>query len=72
MTLVTPMTPAIPASSNEIETIQRRTLDGIYRAIGTLLVSIDKTYEHCGKASCARSRRCRGFACELRAAPDEA
>ena len=29
-----------------------------------LAIAAGRDYEHCGKAACARSRRCRGFACE--------
>jgi hypothetical protein len=29
-----------------------------------IAIAAGRDYEHCGKAACARSRRCRGFACE--------
>ena len=35
-----------------------------------IAIAAGRDYEHCGKAACARSRRCRGFACEPDAADD--
>jgi hypothetical protein len=29
-----------------------------------IAIAASRDYERCGKAACARSRRCRGFACE--------
>ena len=43
---------------------RRRALDAVARCIRLLAVDAGRDYEHCGKAACARSRRCRGFACE--------
>jgi hypothetical protein len=34
------------------------------RCMRTILIAMGRDYERCGKAACARSRRCRGFACE--------
>ena len=36
-----------------------------------VLVAIGRDYENCGKAACARSRHCRGFACEAAMADDD-
>ena len=47
-----------------IEDVERRALDGATRCIRPLLIALDRDFETCGKASCKRSRRCRGFACE--------
>jgi len=43
---------------------RRRALNAVARCIRLLAVDTGRDYEHCGKAACARSRRCRGFACE--------
>ena len=36
----------------------------VARCMRLLAIAAGRDYEHCGKAACARSRRCRGFACE--------
>jgi hypothetical protein len=43
---------------------RRRVIDTAYRCLAKLVSHIACDHEHCGKAACARSRRCRGFACE--------
>jgi hypothetical protein len=63
MTAATTPNPEIPAQ-DEIDCTRERTLEGARRCVRLLLQSIGRDHEHCGKASCARSRRCRGFACE--------
>ena len=40
-------------------------LDAVYRCLDRMLASLARDYAHCGKAACARARRCRGFACKL-------
>jgi len=30
-----------------------------------ILIAMNRDDERCGKAACARARRCHGFACEL-------
>ena len=52
------------ATSDPIDDIRRRAIEGIDRCRRKLLIALSRDYQHCGKASCARSRRCRGFACE--------
>jgi hypothetical protein len=43
---------------------RRRAVDAVARCMRLLAIAAGRDYEHCGKAACARSRRCRGFACE--------
>ena len=43
---------------------RRRAFDAVARCMRLLAIAAGRDYEHCGKAACARSRRCRGFACE--------
>ena len=57
------MTAGTPTPADDIENIRERTLASAYRAIEKMLVTITRDYERCGKAACARARRCRGFAC---------
>src|SRR4029079_14624237 len=45
---------------DELECLKERTLDRLAQCHGELA----RDWAHCGKAACARSRRCRGFACE--------
>jgi hypothetical protein len=33
------------------------------RIVHLILTGMNRDFERCGKASCARARRCRGFAC---------
>ena len=51
-------------TNDTIEAIRARTIESAMRCIRALLIQIGRDYERCGKTSCARSRRCRGFACE--------
>lgn len=41
----------------------------ILRVVHLILTGMNRDFERCGKASCARARRCRGFACEPTLAP---
>ena len=52
-----------PAQREQAAT-RKRAIASIERSLRSLLVAIGRDYEWCGKAACARSRRCRGFACE--------
>ena len=63
MTATTTPTPHMPAQ-DEIDCTRERTLDRARRCVALLLSQIGRDHEHCGKAACRRSRRCRGFACE--------
>ena len=54
----------IDAADNEIETIRERIIASAMRCIRMQLIALGRDWERCGKASCARTRRCRGFACE--------
>lgn len=49
---------------NENAAIRADIIASIERSLRHLLIAIGRDYEDCGKAACARSRRCRGFACE--------
>jgi hypothetical protein len=49
---------------DENEAIRDRTIASMERSIRTMLIAIGRDWERCGKAACARSRRCRGFVCE--------
>ena len=49
---------------NEIEAIRERIIASAMRCIRMQLIALGRDWERCGKASCARTRRCRGFACE--------
>lgn len=70
MTMIKPMPATMPATTHtthatndDIETVRRRTLDKAYRCLRRILSALARDHEHCGKAACLRSRRCRGFAC---------
>jgi hypothetical protein len=52
---------------DELECLKERTLGRLSECIARFAGQIARDWAHCGKAACARSRRCRGFACE----PDE-
>ena len=51
--------------------VRERAIAGIERCLRQVLVAIGRDYEACGKAACARSRRCRGFACEAAMEDDD-
>ena len=59
------MPPAIATETadDDIVATRRRTIDGAWHCAEILLGQIARDHERCGKAACARSRRCRGFAC---------
>ncbi len=48
----------------DIEELKQRTRDRMARCVRAMYAAIEREWETCGKASCARSRRCRGLACE--------
>ena len=50
---------------------RRRALAALERCLRIAVAGIGRDHERCGKAACARSRRCRGFACEPDAEGDE-
>jgi hypothetical protein len=52
-----------PAQREQVAT-RKRVIASMERSLRSLLVALGRDYEWCGKAACARSRRCRGFACE--------
>ena len=54
---------ASPAQRKQAAT-RKRVIASMERSLRSLLVALGRDYEWCGKAACARSRRCRGFACE--------
>lgn len=41
-----------------------RAADGALRVIRRLLITLNRDHERCGKAACARSRRCHGVVCD--------
>jgi hypothetical protein len=43
---------------------RRRAFASLERCLRKLAAGTGRDHERCGKAACARSRRCRGFACE--------
>jgi len=49
---------------DEIDAIHARIEERVMRYLRARLVAIGRDYERCGKAACARTRRCRGLACE--------
>jgi hypothetical protein len=51
-------------TDDAIECTRKRTLDGAARCLALMLGALARDWLYCGKASCARARRCRGFACE--------
>ena len=54
-----------PISQHAVdEAGRRRAIEALERALRLLVVAAGRDYAHCGKAAYARSRRCRGFACE--------
>jgi hypothetical protein len=56
--------PRASPAQQEHAAVRKRTIASIESGLRSLLVAIGRDYEWCGKAACARSRRCRGFACE--------
>ncbi len=46
------------------EYLKQHLQERLLRCVEMMLASISRDWESCGKASCARSRRCRGFVCE--------
>lgn len=46
------------------QAIRERTIASMERSIRAMLTALGRDWERCGKAACARSRRCRGLACE--------
>ena len=44
---------------------KNRLLARIHACARAMLVDVTRTWESCGKARCARARRCRGSACGL-------
>jgi hypothetical protein len=51
-------------ADDELETLKARTIDRLHRSLIALVAGIGRDHQPCGKAACARSHRCRGFACE--------
>jgi hypothetical protein len=56
--------PAAPTQDEIDAAGRRRALDAMHRCLALLVGVVARDWRHCGKAACARSRRCRGFACE--------
>jgi hypothetical protein len=50
-------------TEDEFAFLQQRTLDAIYRCVDRLLLEIGREWRDCGRAACARSRRCRRAFC---------
>ena len=68
-----PAAEALPPSQAEIdEATRRRTFDAFHRVLARLTGDVARDWQHCGKAACLRSRRCRGFACGLGVSGDDA
>jgi hypothetical protein len=63
MTATPKFAPETPAQ-DEIDCTRARTLDRAHHCVRMMLQWLGRDHEFCGKAACARSRRCRGFACE--------
>jgi hypothetical protein len=55
---------ASPTQDEVDAATRRRAIDGLHRCMALLAGALGRDWRHCGKAACARSRRCRGFACE--------
>jgi hypothetical protein len=55
----------------ECKLIRARTIDAAYRCLDRLIRRLSRDWQHCGKAACLRSRRCRGSACEPDTGEDE-
>jgi len=53
------------------EEFKRSLIARMRRCAEMIVAKIERSWEHCGKASCARSRRCRGFACEVETGDDK-
>ena len=49
---------------DELECLKKRTLARLADCLARFGSQIARDWAYCGKAACARSRRCRGFACE--------
>jgi hypothetical protein len=48
----------------EMAELKERVTARLSGALCALVSHLARDYQHCGKAACVRSRRCRGFACE--------
>jgi hypothetical protein len=48
----------------EMAELKERVTVRLYGRLCALVSHLSRDHDHCGKAACARSRRCRGFACE--------
>ncbi|HUR57132.1 MAG TPA: hypothetical protein VM029_05455 [Opitutaceae bacterium] len=65
--------PAAPPTQDEIDAAsRRRALDALQRVLTRLTGDVARDWQRCGKAACARSRRCRGFACKPETEGEEA
>jgi hypothetical protein len=42
----------------------KRIEERVLRCVRAMLIGMNRDYERCGKAACARSRRCRGYVCD--------
>jgi hypothetical protein len=49
---------------DELQCLKERTLDRLAQCMAQFTSQLARDWAYCGKAACARSRRCRGFACE--------
>ena len=52
------------ASDREIDMIRERITESVMHCLRLQLIAIGRDWQRCGKAACARTRRCRGLACE--------
>ena len=49
---------------DELECLKERTIERLSECLARFTGQLARDWAYCGKAACARSRRCRGFACE--------
>jgi hypothetical protein len=65
--------PAAAPTQAEIDAAsRRRAIDALERAVARMTRAVGRDWQHCGKAACLRSRRCRGFVCEPEIGDEEA
>ena len=66
-----PLDDDAPMTHAETDAARDGALAALERSLRLMASQIAGDHRHCGKAACARSRRCRGFACEPHLDDDE-
>ena len=59
-------------TNEDLDELKRSVIERVSRCARAMASELERSWETCGKASCARSGRCRGFACGLKVADGDA